>query len=105
MTLIPFHQEIYICDLNFELGELEPIESVESAQVATAILHKDWLDIKSVDVSVQKGSNWFSSTRAQKEKLEYKKLQKSREAFTKYYEQGESRKCDHQADLTQICQI
>ena len=74
MTPIPFHQEIYIRDVNSEFENLEPTQSVDSAQAATASLHKDWIEIKSVDVSVQKGlSNMFSSGRAQKEKLENEK--------------------------------
>ena len=60
---------MYIHDLDVEVGQLE--SGVDSARAATASSHKDWLD-------VQKGlSNLFSSSRAQKEKLE------------KYYEQGE----------------
>jgi hypothetical protein len=46
---------MYIRDLNFEFEKLESTEDVDSAQAATATLHKDWLDIKSVDVSAQKG--------------------------------------------------
>ena len=93
--IIPFHQEIYIRDVNSEFEKLGPTESVDSAQVATATLYKDWLDIKSVDVSVQKSrSNWFSSARAQKEKLENEKLQKSQVAFIKYCRQGEPRRCE-----------
>jgi hypothetical protein len=63
-----------IRDLNLEVEKLESTEDVDSAQAATATLHKDWLDIKSVDVSVQKGlSSLFSSSQAQKVKLENKK--------------------------------
>jgi len=66
-------------------------------------LHKDWLDIKSVDVSVQNTlSNLFSSSRAQKEKLENKKSLKSSVAFAKYYNQGGAWKSDHQAYLMPI---
>jgi len=72
-------------------------------------LHKEWLDIRSVDVSVQKGlSNLFSSSRSQKVKLENEKTRKAEEAratFKKYYKQGYPRKSDHQADLMQILQI
>ena len=76
--------------------KLEPTESVDSAQVVTATLYKDWLDIKSEDVSVQKGgANLFSSGRAQKKKLEKEKSLRSSEAFEKYYNQGEPRKGDH----------
>jgi len=67
-------------------------------------LHKDWLDVKSVDISVQKGlSNLFSSGRAQKENLEIEQDRKAREALKKYYEQSEPRKIDHLTDLTQVC--
>ena len=101
----PFHQEMYIRDLNLEVEKLESTEFVDSCHTATATLHKDWLDIDSVDVNVQKSlSDLFSS----KEKREYKRLLKAREAreaFGKYYEQGEPRKSDHQTDLMQISQI
>ena len=89
--------------------KLESTEGVDSCHAATAPLHKDWLDIKTVDVNVQKSlSDVFSS----KEKLENKKALKARraalealEAFGKYYKQGELRKSDHQTDLTSIRQI
>ena len=104
----PFPKEICTHNLNSEFENLESTEGVDSAQVATATLHKDWLDIKSDDVSVQKGlSNLFSSGRAQKEKLRNEKIQKACEASAKYYAQGEPRKLrvNHHADLTKICQI
>jgi hypothetical protein len=98
----PFHQ----CDLNMELEKLVSTESVDLAQAATATSHKEWLDMKSVDVSVQKNlSNLFSSGRALKEKLESEKTLKVNEALKEYYNQGEPRKSDHQTDLIQICQI
>ena len=98
----PFLQGIYASDLNSEFEDVESTEGVDSAQAATATLHKRWLDIKSGDVSAQKGlSNLFSS----KEKQEKEKSLKSYEAFLKYYKQGEPRNSDHQAGLTQICQI
>ena len=78
---IPFNQEIYIRDVNSEFEKLEPIESLDSVHVATATLHKDWLDIKSVDPN------------------------KAYKAFKKFYKQGEPRNGDHQADLIQISQI
>jgi len=81
---------------------LESTESVNSAQAATATLHKAWFDIKSVDVRAQKG---LSSLLSSKEKLENEKTLKAQEAFEKYYEQGEPRKSDRQTDLMQICQI
>jgi hypothetical protein len=77
-----------ISDLNIEFEELEPTESVDSAQVATASSHKQWLDIKSVDVNVQKNlANLFTSDKA----LEKKKILKINEAFQEYYNQGELR--------------
>ena len=94
-----------IHDLNLEVEKLESTEDVDSAQATTATLHKDWFDIKSVDVSIEKGlSSLFSSTQAQKVKLEKKTL-KAEEALEKYYKQGEPRKRDRQTDLIQICQI
>ena len=96
-------------DLNFEFENLESTISIDPAQAATATLHKNWLDIKSVEIRVQnRFSNLFLSGRAQKAKLEIEKeLQdrKAREALKKYYKQGEPRKGDHHADLTQVCQI
>ena len=89
---------MYIRDLDSEVGNLESTEDVDSAQAAAATLRKDWLDIK----SVQKGlSNLFSPGRAQKKALQNFR---AREALRKYYEQGEPRESDHQADLTQVCQ-
>ena len=98
---------MYIRDLNLEVEKLESTEVVDPCHAATATLHKDWLDIKSVDVNVQKSLSDLFSSKA-KEKLENKKLLKAREArkaFEKYYEQGEPRKSDHQTDLMQISQI
>ena len=105
-----FLQEIYARELNSEFENVKSTEGVNSAQAATAALYKDWLDIRSEDVStVQKGlSNLFASARAQKAKLEMEKqvqVHRARESFEKYYKQGEPRNSDHQADLTQICQI
>ena len=105
-NLIPFHQEMYIRGLNFKVEKLESTVRVDSCHAATATLHKDWLDIKPVDVNVQKSlSDLFSS----KEKQENKKVLKVREAaqealeaFGKYYDQGEPRKSDHQTDLMPI---
>ena len=95
---------MYFRDLDVEVEELE--SGVDSAQAATASLHKDWLDIKSVDVSAQKGlSSLFSSGRAQREKLEIEKTQKTREerkALEKYAKQGEPRKSDHHAYLMPV---
>ena len=100
---------MYIRDLNFEVEKLESTEGVDSCRAATATLHKVWLDINSVDDNVHKGLSRFFYL---KEKLEIKKRlktreaeQASREAFGKYYEQGEPRKSDHQTDLMPIRQI
>ena len=94
---------MYIRDLDVEVEELE--SGVDSAQTATASLHKNWLDIKSVDVSAQKGlSKLFSSSRAQKEKLEYEKNLKAQEERNalEYYMQGEPRKSDYHAYLMPV---
>ena len=87
---------MYFRDLDFEVGRLESREDVDSAQAATASLHQDWLD---ADVSIQKGlSNLFSSSRAQKVKLENEKTLKAQ----KYCEQGEPRMSDHHAYLMPV---
>ena len=87
---ILFHQEIHTRGLNSEFENLESTEGVDSAQATTATLHKEWLHIESIDVSVQKGlSNLLTSGRAQKEKLENEKALRAREALEKYYKQGE----------------
>ena len=97
---------MFIRDLNFELSNLEPTDGVDSAQANTAISHKDWCDINSVDASVQKGvSNLLLSRRAQKQKLEYEKAQRVQKALQKYYEQGEPMKSDRQTELMELCQI
>ena len=97
---------MYIRDLDVEVGKLESREGVDSAQAATTSLHKDWLDITSVDVSVQKGlSNLFSSSRAQKIKLENEKTlkaQEERKALEEYYKQGEPSKSDYHAYLMPV---
>ena len=97
---------MYIRDLDVEVENFELREGVDSAQAATASSHKDWLDIKSVDVSVQTGlSNLLSSGRAQKVKLENKKRLRARErhkALEEYYKQGEPRKRDYHAYLMQV---
>ena len=98
----PFPQGIYIQNLSSEFGNLESTEGVYSSQAATATWHKDWLDVKSAEV--QRGlSSLFSSSQALK--AERAKATKERGAFNKYYAQGEPRKSDNQAALTQICQI
>ena len=98
----PFPQKMDIRDLYSEVEKLESTEGVDSSHAATAAVHKDWLDIKSVDISVQKSlSNLFSS----KGKLKNEKTLKARDAFEKYCKEGEPRQSDRQADLIQICQI
>jgi len=97
-TPIPFHQdqEMYFGDLNIEFEKLESTKSVDSAQAAAVTSHKEWLDIKSVDVSAQKNlSNLFASAKALKEKQALKAYEASKE----YHNQGELRKSDHQTDL------
>ena len=95
-----------IHDLHFESKKLEPADSVDFAQAATAASHTDWHDIKSVEVTVQRNlSSLLSSGRVQKEKLENEKRLKEREAFEKYYEQGEPRKSLYQTDLMESHQI
>ena len=97
---------MFIRDLQSEFERLESKEVVNSAQATTAILHKDWLDIKSADIGVQKNlSNLFSSGRTQREKLESEKKLQAHEAFKKYHKQGEPRKSDHQADLTRFARF
>ncbi len=60
MAPIPFYQKMDIHGLNFEVEKLESTEDVDFAQATAVTLHKDWLDIKSVDVGVQQGlSNLF----------------------------------------------
>ena len=108
-TPTPFHQEASISDLNIEFEKLGSTESVDSAQTAAVTSHKESLDIKSVDVSVQKNlSNFLSSGKALKEtleKLETEKTLKVKEALEKCHDQGEPRKTDHQICLIQICQV
>jgi hypothetical protein len=88
-----FHQGMCIRDLGIEFERLESAESANAAQAATTASHKDWLDIKTVDVSVQRGlSNLFTSGRAQKAKLEDEKASKASNAFQEYYKKGEQEK-------------
>ena len=102
----PFCQKICIPGLKIEFENLGSTEGVDSAQAATVASHKEWLDIKSVDVIVQKNlSNLFASGKALMEKLESEKTLKVKEALKGYYKRGEPRKRDHQTDLIQICQI
>ena len=93
-------------DLNSEFANLAPTDRVDSAQAATVTSHKDWCDIKSIDVSVQKGlSSLLPLSRDQKRKRENEKTQKVQTAFQKYYEQGEAWKGDHRVGLIEIDQI
>ena len=105
-----FHQDICTRDLNLDLNSefanLASTESVDSAQAATASSHKDWCDIKSIDVSVRKGlSGLLPVSGDQKQKRENEKTQKVQTAFQKYYEKGEARKSDYQTELIEIQQI
>ena len=84
MAPMLFHQEMYIRRLNLKFDELESPENVDSAQVATATSHKDY-------VSDQKSLT--------------KLFRKEKAAFRKYHEQGEARKSDHEFYLTCVCQI
>ena len=84
---------MYIRDLDFEIANLASTDSVDFAQAVTATSHKDWIDITSVDVNVQKGlSSLLPSGRTQKQKRESDKILKAQAAFQIYYEQGEPRK-------------
>ena len=67
----PFHQEMYVDDLNIEFEKLVSTESIDSAQAATATSHKAWR---------KPLSDWFSFNKARK---------------MEYYNQGEPRKSDH----------
>ena len=97
---------MYIHDLDFEIANLASTDSVDFAQAVAATSHKDWIDITSVDVSVQKGlSSLLPSGRTQKQKQENKKILKAQAAFQIYYKQGEPRKSDHPTELMEICQI
>ena len=88
-------------------------DSIDSAQAATATSHKDWCDIKSVDVGVQKGlfglppltQDQKQKREDERQKRENEEAQKVQTAFQKYYEQGEARKSDHQTGLIEIDQI
>ena len=97
-----------IRDLNFEFEKLKSTDNVDSAQSATATSHKDWHNIKSIDISHKKSlSGLFSAVQAQKESLEVanKKRLKAHEAFQKYHKQGDTKKNSHQADLMETRQI
>jgi len=49
-------------------------------------------------------SDWLLLGEDRKETVEKKRM-KEREAFQKYHKQGELKKCIHQTDLMEICQI
>jgi len=83
-----------IRDLDLELANLEStINSVPATHTATAISYKEWNDIESTDVIIERGlSNLLSSGRTQRERLKNKKRMKEKEAneaFDLYYEQGD----------------
>ena len=93
-------------DLNSEFAKLASTDIVGSAQAATSTSHKDWCEIKAIDVSVQNGlSSLLPLSRDQKQKRENEKTKKLQSAFQKYYEHGEPRKSDHQTELIEIHQI
>ena len=97
---------MYIRNLNFEIANLASKDSVDFAQAVTATSHKDWIDMTSVNVGVQKGlSSLLSSGRTQKQKRESEKILKAQAAFQIYYEQGEPRKRDHPTELMEVFQI
>ena len=83
-----FRQEIYIRDLNVEFKNLKLGESVESAQVATETLYKDWQEIKLAETTPQNRlTSFLSSTRIQQEKLRNQMDQEK--ASVEYCNQGE----------------
>ena len=81
-----------IHNLKSEVEKLESTEVIDSAQAATATLHKDWLETKSGDVSVQES---LSNLLSPKAKVKFEKQLRAQKAFGKYHEQGEPRKSDH----------
>ena len=94
-----FRQEIPLRGLNLELENLKAayiVESVSSAQAATATAHKDWQDIKVAEVTPQSRlSNFLSSANTQREKLSSqmaKKKESEKAALNMYFNQGEQRK-------------
>jgi len=101
-----------IPDLKLEITNLQSTDSVDSAQAATATSHKDWFDIKSVDVSTDvntpKGlSSLLFLGRAQKQRKTEKAMKdqilKAETAYLEYYEQGRPKKSDHRTQLMEIC--
>ena len=85
---------MYIRDFNLELANLEStVRSIPATQAATKTLYKEWREIESTDVIIERGlSNLLSSGRTQRERLENKKrmkAQEAEEAFEKFYKQGE----------------
>ena len=84
-----FHQGMCIRDLNLEFDKLESRENVDSAQVATATSHKEYVsDQKKLSKLFRKEND-----------------KKAIAAFRKYHEQGEARQGDHRIYLMCICQI
>ena len=98
-----FPKGICTHNLSSEFGNLESAEGVHSAQAATATLHKYYVDAKSAVIPRGGLSGLFSSGQALK--AERARAVKTFQEFKKYHTQGEPRKSDRQADLTQTCQI
>ena len=89
-------QEIYLRDLNLKFTNLKLEESVESAQVATATLYKDWQDIKLAEITQNRLI--LSWTGIQKQKLRSQMDQQTKNEKTskvKYCSQGEPTNSDY----------
>ena len=87
-----FRQEISLRGLNLEFKKLKPADTVKAAQATTATLYKDWQDTKVAEVTPPgRLSNFLSSASTQMEK----KRAREREAFQRYFKQGERRNSDH----------
>ena len=101
-----FRQETFLRGLNLEFKNLKSadiVNSVVSAQDATATLYKDWQDTKVAEVIPQSRlSNFLSSGNTQLKKLASQKAKKkeSEEAALKlYFNQGERRNSDYWINL------
>ena len=91
---------MHIRDIKSEFEKLEQMEGVNFAQTATATSYDRLLDIKSADISIQKGlSNLFSSGRGQKQRMENAKDWNAKLAFDECYKQGGPGNGGNQADL------
>ena len=101
-----FRQEIPLRDLNFQSENIKAayiVESISSAQAATATAYKGWQDIKVAEVTPQSRlSNFLSSANNQREKLWSDKAWKKeheRVALKRYLNQGERRSSDYWSNL------